>query len=161
MNALCDAMPAMVRCKRVVTRAPEAGGEDYEPVDAASFCARAESGDFVLWWHAHGLYYGIPKTVQAHLGQGQDVLANLSRPKLIEARDAFAHFLVLSITAKPEILEQRLATRGREAPDDRAKRLARASLPLPDGLPVVDIDNSGPLDDAVMAARRALQLASA
>jgi ribose 1,5-bisphosphokinase len=161
MNALCVAMPDMVRCRRVITRAPEAGGEDYEPVDEDAFQLRIQRGDFVLWWQAHELYYGIPQEVRAHLERGSNVIANLSRSKLIEAQGVFPRFRVLSITASPAILEQRLANRGRESAQDREKRLARASLPLPDGLDVTEIDNSGDLDAAVAQARDALQLASA
>lgn len=161
MNALCAALPDMVRCRRVITRAPEAGGEDYEPVDEEAFQLRIQRGDFVLWWQAHELFYGIPQDVYAHLERGSNVIANLSRSKLIEARGVFPHFRVLSITANPAILEQRLANRGRETAEERERRLARASFPLPDGLDVTEIDNSGDLDAAVAKARNALQMASA
>jgi len=161
MNALCAALPDMVRCRRVITRAPEAGGEDYEPVDKEAFQLRIQRGDFVLWWLAHELFYGIPQEVHAHLERGSNVIANLSRSKLIEAQGVFPHFRVLSITASPAILEQRLANRGRETVQDRKKRLARASLQLPGSLPVTEIDNSGDLNAAVAKARNALQLASA
>ncbi len=161
MDALCKAMPDMVRCRRVITRAPDAGGEDYEPVDEDTFHTRAERGDFALWWQAHDLFYGVPNDVHTHLERGCDVVANLSRSKLTEAQAVFPHFQVLSLTASPAVLEDRLAGRGRETASEREKRLARANLPLPDGLVVIEIDNSGALDKAVAAARDALQLASA
>lgn len=161
MNALCVAMPDMVRCRRVITRAPEAGGEDYEPVDEEAFQLRIKRGDFALWWQAHDLFYGVPNDVHTHLERGSNVIANLSRSKLIEAQGVFPHFRVLSITASSAILEQRLANRGRETAEERERRLARASFPLPDGLDVTEIDNSGDLDAAVAKARDALHLASA
>lgn len=161
MDALCRAIPDMVRCRRVITRAPEAGGEDYEPVDEDTFHMRAKRGDFALWWQAHDLFYGVPNDVHTHLKRGCDVVANLSRSKLTEAQAIFPHFQVLSLTASPAVLEDRLAGRGRETAREREKRLARASLPLPDGLAVIEIDNSGALDRSVAAARDALQLASA
>ncbi|MEQ8658256.1 MAG: phosphonate metabolism protein/1,5-bisphosphokinase (PRPP-forming) PhnN [Hyphomicrobiales bacterium] len=160
MNALCAILPDMVRCRRVITRAADAGGEDYEPVDEEAFRARVKRGDFALWWQAHGLSYGIPQDMHAHLDRGSDVIANLSRSKLIEAQGVFPHLRVLSITAKPAILEQRLADRGRETTEDRNDRLARARLSLPNGLPVIEIDNSGDLNEAVVKAYDALQLAS-
>lgn len=161
MNALCVAMPDMVRCRRVITRAPEAGGEDYDPVDEEAFQLRIKRSDFALWWQAHELFYGIPQEVHAHLERGSNVIANLSRSKLTEAQTIFPHFQVLSLTASPAVLGDRLAGRGRETASEREKRLARASLPLPDGLAVIEIDNSGALSEAVVAARDALQLASA
>ena len=165
MDGLCAALPDMVRCRRVITRAAEAGGEAHEAVDEATFRQRAQRGEFILWWQAHGLHYGIARSVENDLNQGRDVLANLSRGKLVEAAEAFPQMAVLAITAAPEILDQRLAARGREDAQDRVKRLERASLTLPEGLParvaVLQIDNSGALDEAVHAALRALQRASA
>jgi ribose 1,5-bisphosphokinase len=76
-----------------------------------------------------------------------------------EAQDRFPGFAVLSLTATPEVLAQRLQGRGRESAADIARRLARADNALPAGLDrVVTIDNSGALEDtvaAVLAAFRA------
>ena len=160
MNALCVRLPEMVRIRRTITRAPEAGGEDYEPVDEATFHARAQRGDFALWWPAHGLYYGIPDSTHQHLSAGRDVLANLSRGKLEEGAKTFPRFKVLSVTAKPEVLARRLAARGRETQEDRTKRLSRAAPAMPPGIDVTEIDNSGDLNDAVDAALSALQPAN-
>ena len=128
------------------------------------FRRRAQAGAFALWWNAHGLSYGIPSSVHDSLASGHDVIANLSRGKLVEAQQTFDQFLVLSISASSQVLAQRLEARGRESAQDREKRLARAALPLPGGLPVIEIDNSGALDDAVQAALAGLtapQVASA
>ncbi len=160
MNALCARLPEMVRIRRTITRAPEAGGEDYEPVDEATFHARARRGDFALWWSAHGLYYGIPQSAQQHLREGHDVIANLSRSKLEEGARTFPGFHVLSITAKPEVLARRLAARGRETQEDRTKRLSRAAPAIPSDIDVTEIDNSGDLNEAVEAALSALQPAN-
>ncbi len=157
MNALCQAVHGMQRCRRVITRAPEAGGEDYEAVNENVFNSRARAGAFVLWWDAHGLSYGIPTSVHETLASGCDVVANLSRRKLVEAHRTFDPFLVLSISASPDVLARRLETRGRESAADRQARLGRAAPTLPDGLPVVEIDNSGALDDAVRQAVAALK----
>lgn len=160
MEALCACLPEIVRVRRTITRAPKAGGEDYEPVDEATFRARAQDGDFALWWQAHGLSYGIPANAQLHLAAGRDVLANLSRGKLQEAADLFPRFEVLTITARPEVLAQRLTARGRETEEDRVKRLSRPAPPFPTNITVTEIDNSGALDDAVRQALAALQPAS-
>ena len=42
------------------------------------------------------------------------VLVNLSRSVLLEAQEEFGDFMVLSVTARPEVLARRLAARGRE-----------------------------------------------
>jgi ribose 1,5-bisphosphokinase len=164
MDALCQTVHGMQRCRRIITRAPEAGGEDYEAVNENVFKNLAAAGAFALWWDAHGLSYGIPASVHDMLASGHDVVANLSRRKLVEARQIFDPFMVLSISATPQVLARRLEARGREGAADRQARLGRAAPPLPDGLPVVEIDNSGALDDAVRQAVAALappQLAKA
>ena len=55
INALCAEIPGLVRARRTITRPGEAGGEDFESVDAARFLERKRAGDFVLSWEAHGL----------------------------------------------------------------------------------------------------------
>lgn len=156
MEALVAARPNLVRVRRVITRPSEAGGEAFEAVSPALFAARAAGGDFVLHWQAHGLSYGIPRAVHEVLACGQDALANLSRGVLGPAARLFPTLHVLHVTARPEVLAERLARRGREGRAEIARRLARPAPPFPDGLPVTEIDNSGQLDRAVATALAAL-----
>jgi len=158
MEALRQADPSIKLMRRVITRAPEAGGEDYTPVSESEFLDLAGKGAFALHWPAHGLHYGIPKEIEPLRAGATAVLVNLSRGVLLNAQEAFDDFCVLSVTARPEVLAARLAARGREDAAEVQRRLARASKPLPAGLTKVhEIDNSGDLDAAVMAARAALQ----
>jgi ribose 1,5-bisphosphokinase len=90
------------------------------------------------------------------LDTGRDALVNLSRGVLGKAARQFETFHVLHVTARPEVLAERLAARGRETPQEIARRLARPSPPFPAGLRVVEIDNSGRLEAAVEAAMAAL-----
>jgi len=156
MEALCARRPELVRARRVITRAAEAGGEDYIAVSPALFAAQAAGGDFALHWSAHGLQYGIPATVIDSLKAGRDVLANLSRAVLPKADRVFGDLRVLHVTARPEVLAQRLQARGRESRGEIARRLARPAPVLPEGLNVIEIDNSGRLDRAVDAAMAVL-----
>lgn len=154
--ALAEADPSLYRVRRVITRPADAGGEDHEAVTPALFAARAAGGDFALQWDAHGLGYGIPATVRVPLAQGRDVLANLSRAALARAAAIFDPLVVLHLTARPEIRAARLAARGREGRDDISRRLARPGAPFPQGVTVIEIDNSGDLGAAVAAALLAL-----
>ena len=156
MEALCDRRPALLRARRVITRAPEAGGEAYEAVSPALFAARAAEGEFALHWGAHGLHYGIPASVTEVLRGGRDVLANVSRAVLPEAVRVFDAVLVLHVTAPPDVLAARLQARGREGRAEIARRLVRPAPVLPEGLNVVEIDNSGSLERAVEAGCAAL-----
>ena len=156
MVALAKADPRFALLRRVITRDPEAGGEDYMPVTEAQFAEMEAAGAFALSWPAHGLRYGVPVAVDQQLAEGTDVLANLSRGKLVEASRRFERFLVLSLTAPVDVLAERLAERGRESAEDIAARLKRAPFALPDGLSVIAVDNSGPLDQTVARIRSAL-----
>lgn len=154
MTGLVAADPRLSLLKRVITRAPEAGGEDYTPVTEAEFVARQEAGEFALHWQAHGLFYGVPAAaVQAQRAEGCGVLVNFSRSVLFDAQEAFGNLIVLNVTTSDEVLAARLAGRGRESVDEQAKRLAQATKPLPDGLTQAhEIDNSAELSAAITAA---------
>lgn len=157
MQAVARAHPGVHLARRVITRPADAGGEDFDGVSDAQFDQMVAEGAFALHWAAHGLRYGIPKRVDQVLAAGGDVLVNLSRAVLPEAQARFAGFAVLSLSAPVEVLATRLAQRGREAPADIARRLARADTALPDGLDrVIPVDNGGALNDTVTAVLAAI-----
>jgi ribose 1,5-bisphosphokinase len=145
-------MPNMHLVRRVITRAPGLGGEDYDPVTVAEFEEMTEDGAFALHWGAHGLFYGVPVTVRSHLNKGTDCLVNFSRKALAEAAESFPNLLVLNITAEPETLARRLVVRGRETEEEIAKRLSVANKPLPDGLEVIHLANDGCLAETIARA---------
>lgn len=158
MSALAVSGPQLRVVRRVITRAPEAGGEDYQAVSEAEFSALAESGIFSLHWQAHGLHYGIPRDIENLREGAAGVLVNLSRAVLLEAQEKFGQFIVFWVTAHPQVLAERLAARGRESAVEVRRRLARAEYPLPAGLRRVHvIDNSGALSAAVYAALAVIQ----
>ncbi len=157
MAGLHQVMPDLFLVRRVITRAPELGGEDYDAVTVPQFQDLTANGAFAVHWGAHGLFYGIPVTVKYQLTKGTDCLANFSRRALIEAADVFPHFVVLNITARPETLARRLDARGRETGTEIADRLAQAEKPLPEGLDVLHLSNDGPLADTVARAAALLQ----
>jgi len=157
MRGVHEVMPHMHLVRRVVTRAPELGGEDYDPVTVPEFRDMAAKGAFAVYWGAHGLYYGIPQTARDHLNAGSDCLANFSRNALRAGSDAFPNFMVLNITAPPETLARRLAARGRESDTEIAGRLAGAQKPLPEDLNVLHLSNDGPLKQTISRAVALLQ----
>ncbi|MEQ8710330.1 MAG: phosphonate metabolism protein/1,5-bisphosphokinase (PRPP-forming) PhnN [Rhodospirillales bacterium] len=147
---------ATVFPRRVITRPAEAGGENHCPVDDAGFAEQLRNGAFALHWVAHGLCYGVPVTVVDDLDAGRNVVVNVSRTVIDDARTRFRHVTVLSVTADPATLAERLAGRQRSSDGDLTARLARAALITPAGPDVVTIDNSGSLAEAVPAFLRAL-----
>ncbi|MEO0389720.1 MAG: phosphonate metabolism protein/1,5-bisphosphokinase (PRPP-forming) PhnN [Pseudomonadota bacterium] len=161
MAALVAARPGLSLVRRVITRDADAGGEDFEAVTEAAFAQMVAQGAFALHWRAHGLAYGIPAAALADLDAGQDLVVNLSRSVLAEAQGKVSRFAVVSLTVAPEVLAQRLAARGRESAADIEARLARSGAALPPGLPVIEIDNSGPVQETVRAILTALYPVSA
>jgi len=141
--------------RRTITRPQNSIGEDHHAVTEDAFDALVRSGAFAVHWKAHGLGYGIPADIYEDLAAGHIVIANGSRSALDAFRAAFPRLLVINVTARPDVLAKRLATRGRETAADIEARLARATDPLPEDVKVVTVDNSGHL---AAAGRRLVDL---
>jgi len=158
MRALAARHEDVRLVRRVITRAPDAGGEDFEAVDEAGFELRVAAGEFALHWRAHGLRYGVPVAVNEDLATGHLCLVNLSRAVLTEAQALFPGFAVVHLTAPVAVLATRLAARGRESAEVIAARLERAGFALPDGLAhVIRVENTGTLPETAEAVRAQLQ----
>ncbi|WP_141703598.1 phosphonate metabolism protein/1,5-bisphosphokinase (PRPP-forming) PhnN [Methylobrevis pamukkalensis] len=134
--------------RRVITRAPDAGGEAHDCMTEPEFSRCATAGRFAVWWSAHGLSYGIPAATRAEIGRGRTLVANGSRSALGQFRRAYPRVAVVLVTATPEELARRLAGRGRETEADIRARLTR-SIPAESlGSDVHVVDNSGALEPA-------------
>jgi phosphonate metabolism protein PhnN/1,5-bisphosphokinase (PRPP-forming) len=131
--------------RRAITRAADVGGEDHEPVDAASFALRRAAGAYALTWEAHGLHYGISAEIGLELAADRVVVASVSRSVVAEAAHRYP-VGVIEITAPPELLSERLTSRGREGPGDIAERLAR-QVDIEEELERVTIVNNGTIDE--------------
>ncbi|WEK06546.1 MAG: phosphonate metabolism protein/1,5-bisphosphokinase (PRPP-forming) PhnN [Candidatus Devosia phytovorans] len=130
--------------RRVVTREADGGSEDHDSLTVADFAAAEADGRFALNWDAHGLRYGLPIALEDEIGAGRVVVANLSRSVIPALMERYPDALVVSVTADRDVLERRLAARGRETPESIGKRLDRK---VSDTLPAstINIDNSGDL----------------
>lgn len=131
--------------RRVITRSADAGGEAHECADPKTFARMEQDGGFAVSWRAHGLSYGVRRCVLDQLAGGTTVVVNGSRSALPAFAAAFPRMKVVLITARPEVLAERLVRRGRESRERIEARLARA-VPALD--PVYDasvIDNCGAL----------------
>ncbi|MEM6658006.1 MAG: phosphonate metabolism protein/1,5-bisphosphokinase (PRPP-forming) PhnN [Pseudomonadota bacterium] len=158
MEALEARDPGIQRLRRVVTRPQGADGEDFDRVSVDTFHQMVADGAFALHWPAHGLFYGVPARISEQRKQARAVLVNFSRAVLLQAQEVFGDLIVISLTADADVLAQRLMARGRESRAEQALRLGRAKAPLPDGLTkVIDIDNSGALDQTVSEILNQLQ----
>lgn len=143
--------------RRVITRSAESRGEAALSVSPEVFEQMCEDGEFAMHWQANGLQYGIPVQVNEWLSSGRHVLVNGSRGYLPEARRRYPNLLAIRLEVAPQVLRERLLTRGRESVEQVEQRLARSALlQAGDDSDVHVLDNSTSLADTVNALLRLL-----
>ena len=124
-RAACADDGNIVFPRRVVTR--EASRfEDNEQVSLEAFRQARSKGEFAVHWEAHGHCYALPGAIDDDIRAGRTVVANVSRTVVDTMRRAYADVVVVSITAPPEVLAERLAARARGSDGQIANRLNRA-----------------------------------
>lgn len=110
--------------RRVITR-PASAAEDNDTLSEQAFDAALAGGAFALSWNAHGLKYGIPRSIESDIGAGRTVVCNVSRTVVAAARARYAHMTAVLITAPPAVLAARLAQRGRASDGAIENRIRR------------------------------------
>jgi phosphonate metabolism protein PhnN/1,5-bisphosphokinase (PRPP-forming) len=116
----------IVFARRMVTRA-SLPGSDHDPVTPQQFARLIGSGGLVWCWEAHGFHYGIEARYAAQVAAGNTVVVNGSRAHA-SGLDAAEKVRVVQIVADAEQLASRLEQRGRDAPHEVTRRLARNAL---------------------------------
>lgn len=141
-QAACAEHADIVFPRRVVTRESSAA-EDNVAVSPDEFHQARTRGDFAVHWEAHGHAYALPRAIDDEIRAGRTVVANVSRTVVAGLREAYAEVVVVAITAPPEVLAARLASRARRSDGNIGDRLARSV----DGADVdVTIVNAGSAD---------------
>jgi ribose 1,5-bisphosphokinase len=146
-QAACADDSSIVFPRRVVTR--EASSfEDNEQVSLDAFREALARGDFAMHWEAHGHCYALPRAIDDDIRARRRVIANVSRTVIEAMRRAYADVTVVSVTAPPEILADRLATRARSSDGrvaDRLRRVVDDAVAAPDVtiLNVGDVEHHG------------------
>ncbi len=123
-KAACADDPNIVFPRRVITRQASAS-EDNEEVSAGTFQAALARNEYAMHWEAHGHCYALSRAIDDEIRAGQTVVANVSRTVIAAMRTAYANVLVVSITAPPDVLAERLALRKRASDGKIENRLHR------------------------------------
>lgn len=134
--------------RRYITRDADAGSEDHHAVSVEQFEEMRQAGLFAVHWGAHDLHYGIPADTRYQLAGGKTLVANGSRAALPEFLRAYTRVAVITVTADPDIIAQRLKSRGREDDQSISRRLARSQQAWTVDCRHLVIDNSGALETA-------------
>jgi ribose 1,5-bisphosphokinase len=124
-QAACVEDHDIVFPRRIVTRESSAD-EDNMTMSPDEFRGACEHGDFAVHWDAHGHSYALPQGINDDIRAGRAVVANVSRTVIGALRQAYANVVVVTITAPPDVLAQRLAARARHSDGNIADRLARS-----------------------------------
>jgi ribose 1,5-bisphosphokinase len=123
-KAVCADDVNIVFPRRAITRAATAS-EDNEQLSPGAFREAAERGAFAVNWEAHGHCYALRSAIDDDIRAGRTVIANVSRTVIAALRRAYLDVMVIAITAPPEILAERLASRGRGSDGKIEQRLGR------------------------------------
>jgi ribose 1,5-bisphosphokinase len=123
-KAACADEPNIVFARRAITREATAS-EDNEEMSLGAFQEALERGAFAVNWEAHGHCYALSRAIDDDIRAGRTVIANVSRTVIGALRRAYADVVVIAITAPPEILAKRLASRGRSSDGKIEQRLGR------------------------------------
>ena len=99
--------------------------------------------EFAMHWEAHGHCYALPRAIDDDIRAGRTVIANVSRTVIAAMRRAYADVVVVSITAPPDVLAERLAMRRRAAATARSSTGSAAPSMMRAAAPDVTIINAG------------------
>ena len=144
--------------RRIVTR-DSTTFEEHDSIGAEDFERDAAAGAFALYWHAHGLAYGLPREIDDRIAEGHVVVCNVSRTVIAQARERYRQVRVFYVDAGPDVRAARIASRGR---DTAAGSRTDAARPGPARTACdVLIDNSGALETAIAAFTLALTATAA
>jgi ribose 1,5-bisphosphokinase len=120
----CADDPNIVFPRRVITRQASVA-EENEEVSPDAFRDALARGEYAMHWEAHGHCYALPRGIDDELRAGRTVIANVSRTVIGPLRRDYADIVVISITAPPQVLAERLAARSRSSDGKIEVRLGR------------------------------------
>src|SRR6195256_965870 len=133
-KAACAGDDNVVFPRRAVTR--EASPfEENEQLSLDAFRQARSQGDFAVHWEAHGHRYALSRAIDDDIRAGRTVVANVSRTVIAKMRRAYADVVVVSITAPPNVLAERIALRARGSDgrlDQRLNRTVEYASAAPD-----------------------------
>ena len=142
-KAACADDDNVVFPRRMITREASAS-EENEEVSADAFQEALTRGEYAMHWEAHGHCYALSRAIDDDIRSGRTVVANVSRTVIGAMRCAYANVVVVSITAPPNVLAERIAMRARSSDGvvvDRLRRVVEDASAAPDVI-IVNISSA-------------------
>lgn len=133
--------------RRYITRPPDRNEDNYY-LDSAAFTLLNNAGFFLSTWRAHDNFYGIPYHAMNGTDAAEVAVCSISRAAVVDFERSFAHTTTILVTAREEVLRQRLEKRGRENETAVRRRLARANQAVV-ARDLVVFDNSAELERSI------------
>lgn len=140
--------PRFCFARRYITR-PADANEDNFYIDRAGFQILKNHGYFITDWSANGNLYGIPWSATENCPEAT-LFCSVSRTAIRSFEKQFPQVSAIQITARPEMLLDRLTKRGREDSDAIKKRIARAQEPCR-AKNLILFDNTAPLSKTTIS----------
>lgn len=109
-------------------RPGEVDGKDFHFISQATFKAMAARNEFAEWAEVHGNLYGTSvRTLEHAMEAGQNILVEIDTQGARQLRRRYPEAVLVFVVA-PSVkeLEQRLRERKSDAPQEIARRMARA-----------------------------------
>jgi ribose 1,5-bisphosphokinase len=129
--------------RRYITRPPDKNEDNYY-IDPVGFQHLQKTGFFLSTWQAHRNSYGIAKHITDGGNGCSTIVCSISRSAVADFESRFFTTTIL-VTAREEILKERLLQRGRESEKDVEKRLLRAQRTV-QAWNLITFDNSDDLE---------------
>jgi ribose 1,5-bisphosphokinase len=142
-KAACADDRNIVFPRRVITREASAS-EENEEVGIGTFQEALTRGEYAMHWEAHGHRYALLRTIDVDIRAGRTIVANVSRTVIGAMRRAYADVVVVSVTAPPNVLAERIAMRARGSDgriEDRLRRTVEDVSAAPD-VTIVNISSA-------------------
>ena len=126
-----DVVPNVSYSVSFTTRAPRPGevnGREYFFVSRETFEEMIAAGEFLEWACVHGNFYGTAKDqVVAETASGADIILEVDVQGAASVRQLLMDSVsIFILPPSPEVLRQRLITRGTDTPEELEVRLRRA-----------------------------------
>lgn len=135
--------------QRCIDRPCKPGDESHEALSTEAFVALQKHRAFGMCWQANGRLYGIKHAELTGPEGTRWVIVNGSRGYLSTAIEVYPHLHILHITASPDVLAQRLSSRGRETVEEIRSRLQRNTTLLHrTDRHVMEVSNDGSLEES-------------